>query len=392
MKKLILILIIITAFTTGAGIAKKAYAMGSPQDTNPNAPNYYAPPPSKTTTPKTTPTPATSSVNTTGQTNITLYKYPQIGVTSTIPSTFANIMNNNIMPLEKTILPFSFIVFLFAMAIKLYLGEEKGYMKEIFYMIFIMSILIMYNTIFLWLNSVCNGIAHAIMPANEVSLFLKSIFNWKHGGISIIQFSMSGFASVAALTLASVAVWILEWLRYILLSFMYLIGPITISLSIIPPLRPFLKAWIKDTIEIMSWFIVTACLFQVFNTILSTGNTYPSLQNLDPLAIAAIYTFLVVLIILTPYLTSKLYQGGMGALGSIASYATISLITAGASAGLGAAGVSGGGLAGNLGAKLAGKGGTTAANKGSSTAARHAAESAGGRKSKHYGKRGNDEE
>ncbi len=265
-------------------------------------------------------------------------------------------------------------------------------MKEIFYMIFIMSMLIMYNTIFLWLNSVCDGIAHAIMPANEVSLFLKSIFNWKHGGISIIQFSMSGFASVAALTLASVAVWILEWLRYILLSFMYLIGPITISLSIIPPLRPFLKAWIKDTIEIMSWFIVTACLFQVFNTILSTGNTYPSLQNLDPLAIAAIYTFLVVLIILTPYLTSKLYQGGMGALGSIASYATISLITAGASAGLGAAGVSGGGLAGNLGAKLAGKGGTTAANKGSSTAARHAAESAGGRKSKHYGKRGNDEE
>ena len=82
----------------------------------------------------------------------------------------------------------------------------------------------------------------------------------------------------------------------------------------------------------------------------------------------------------------------MGALGSIASYATISVMTAGASAGLGAAGVSGGGLAGNLGAKLAGKGGTTAASKGSSTAARHAAESTGGIKSRPYGKRGNDEE
>ena len=341
---------------------------------------------------------ATTAGNTTGQTNITIKQYPQIGVTSTIPSTFGNLMNNNIMPLEKTILPFSFIIFLFAMAIRLFLNEEKGYMKEIFYMIFIMSILIMYNTIFLWLNSVCDGIAHAIMPANEVSLFLSSILNWKHPGISFLTgFSLSAFSATAALVLASIAIWILEWLRYILLAFMYLVGPITISLSIIPPLRPFLKAWIKDTIEIMSWFIVTAVLFQVFNTVLSTGNTYPSLQNLDPLAVAGIYTFLVVLIILTPYLTSKLYQGGMGALGSIASYATISLITAGASAGLGAAGVSGGGLAGNLGAKLAGKGGTTAA--------RHAAESAGGYSSAQiraaagrrtnknpYNKRGNDEE
>jgi hypothetical protein len=335
---------------------------------------------------------ATTAGNTTGQTNITIKQYPQIGVTSTIPSTFGNLMNNNIMPLEKTILPFSFIIFLFAMAIRLFLNEEKGYMKEIFYMIFIMSLLIMYNTIFLWLNSVCDGIAHAIMPANEISLFLKSILNWKHPGINFLQLSMSGFAATSALVLASIAIWILEWLRYILLAFMYLVGPITISLSIIPPLRPFLKAWIKDTIEIMSWFIVTAVLFQVFNTVLSTGNTYPSLQNLDPLAVAGIYTFLVVLIILTPYLTSKLYQGGMGALGSIASYATISLITAGASAGLGAAGVSGGGLAGNLGAKLAGKGGTTAASSAGNTAARHAAEAAGGRKSRAYGKRGNDEE
>ena len=336
---------------------------------------------------------ATTAGNTTGQTNITIKQYPQIGVTSTIPSTFANLMNSNIIPLEKTILPFSFIIFLFAMAIRLFLNEEKGYMKEIFYMIFIMSLLIMYNTIFLWLNSVCNGIAHAIMPANEVSLFLSSILNWKHPGINFLQLSMSGFAATAALVLASIAIWILEWLRYILLAFMYLVGPITISLSIIPPLRPFLKAWIKDTIEIMSWFIVTAVLFQVFNTVLSTGNTYPSLQNLDPLAVAGIYTFLVVLIILTPYLISKLYQGGMGALGSIASYATISLITAGASAGLGAAGVSGGGLAGNLGAKLVGKGGgTTAASSAGNTAARHAAEAAGGRKSRAYGKRGNDEE
>ena len=336
---------------------------------------------------------ATTAGNTTGQTNVTIKQYPQIGVTSTIPSTFANLMNSNIIPLEKTILPFSFIIFLFAMAIRLFLNEEKGYMKEIFYMIFIMSLLIMYNTIFLWLNSVCNGIAHAIMPANEVSLFLSSILNWKHPGINFLQLSMSGFAATAALVLASIAIWILEWLRYILLAFMYLVGPITISLSIIPPLRPFLKAWIKDTIEIMSWFIVTAVLFQVFNTVLSTGNTYPSLQNLDPLAVAGIYTFLVVLIILTPYLISKLYQGGMGALGSIASYATISLITAGASAGLGAAGVSGGGLAGNLGAKLVGKGGgTTAASSAGNTAARHAAEAAGGRKSRAYGKRGNDEE
>ncbi|MCL4321995.1 MAG: hypothetical protein M1478_04540 [Deltaproteobacteria bacterium] len=363
MKKLILLLMILT-FAITAGIAQKAYAD-------------------------------------TGQTNITIKQYPQIGVSATIPATFGKIMNKNIIPLVKNeILPFSFLMFLFAMAIRLYLNEEKGYMKEIFYMIFIISILVMYNTIFLWLNSVIEGIAHGIMPTSELRLFLKNIFNWKHPFIDFLALSMGAFASTAALTLASIAVWILEWLRYILLAFLYLIGPITISLSMIPPLRPFLKAWIKDTIEVMSWIIVSAILFQVFNTVLSIGNTYPSLQNLDPMAVAGIYTFLVILIILTPYLTSKLYQGGMGALGSIASYATISMITAGASAGLGAAGVSGGGLAGNIGAKLAGRGGAGAASStaarhaaaSSNTGARHAAEAAGGRKSRPYGRRGSDEE
>ncbi len=329
----------------------------------------------------------------TGQTNITIKKYPQIGVSATIPATFGKVMNKDIVPLVKNeVLPFSFLMFLFAMAIRLYLNEEKGYMKEIFYMIFIISILVMYNIIFLWLNTVIEGIAQGIMPTSELKLFLKNIFNWKHPGISIFSLSMSAFVSTGALTLASIAVWILEWLRYLLLAFLYLIGPITISLSMIPPLRPFLKAWIKDTIEVMSWIIVSAILFQVFNTVLSIGNTYPSLQNLDPIVVAGIYIFLVILIILTPYLTSKLYQGGMGALGSIASYATISLMTAGASAGLGAAGVSGGGLAGSIGAKMAGMGAGAVAGNAGSTAARHAAESAGKHKFHPYRKKGSDEE
>ena len=359
MKKLILILIIAVIFIAGAGIAKKAYAD-------------------------------------TGLTNITVNTYPTIGSISSIPTLFNTLMNNNIMVLEKTILPFSFLMFLFGMALRLYMGEEKGYFKEIVYMIFILSILIMYNTIFLWLNTVINGIATVIMPTSELQSLFQNLFAWKSPSINIIFFPFSAIYAAAFSILAGIAVWIIEWLRFLLLSFLYLIGPITISLSLIPPLRPFLKAWIKDTIEVMSWIIVTAIFFQVFNTILLAQNTYPSLQNLNPDAVGAIFTMLLVLMILTPYITGKLYQGGMGALGSIASYATISIMTAGASAGLGAAGVSGGGLAGNLGAKLAGRG--------ANTAARHAAESAGGyssaqiraaanmsRSKNPYQKRGNDE-
>ena len=187
------------------------------------------------------------------------------------------------MPLEKTILPFSFLVFLFAMAIRLYLGEEKGYMKEIFYMIFIMSILIMYNTIFLWLNAVINGIATAIMPTSQLTLFFKNIFNYKHPELSIWGISIGALYDAVMNVIGGAAVWIMEWLRYILLSFLYLVCPITISFSLIQPLRPFLKAWIKDTIEVMSWIIVSALLFQIYDTLLATANTYASFQNMDPL-------------------------------------------------------------------------------------------------------------
>ena len=360
MKKIILILLVIMIFTAGVGITQKAYAD-------------------------------------TGLTNITVNTYPAVGSVSAIPATFQTLMNNNIMPLEKTILPFSFLMFLFAMALRLYMNEEKGYFKEIVYIIFIFSILIMYNHLFLWLNDVINGIATAIMPQSELTTLFHNLFAWKAPSIYIIFFPISDMYAAAFSLLAGVAVWIMEWLRYILLAFLYLVGPITISFSMIPPLRPFLKAWIKDTIEVMSWIIISAIFFQIFNTIMSIQNNYASLQNMDPIAVGAIFTILLILMILTPYITGKLYQGGMGALGSIASYATISAMTAGASAGLGAAGVSGGGLAGNLGAKLAGKGTTTAA--------RHAAESAGGYSSAQiraaanarsrknpYQKGGNDEE
>jgi hypothetical protein len=334
MKKLILILIIVMAFTAGMGITQNAYAD-------------------------------------TGLTNITVNTYPAIGSISAIPATFQTLMNNNIMPLEKTILPFSFLIFLFGIALRLYMNEEKGYFKEIVYMIFILAVLIMYNEIFLWLNAVINGIATGILPQSELTSMFHNLFTYKHPGINIVyDFSVGAIYAAVFSVIAGVAVWIMEWLRYVLLCFMYLVGPLTISLSLIQPLRPFLKAWIKDTIEVMSWIIVTALLFQIFNTILLVQNDYASLQNMDPLAVGSIFAMLLIFMILTPYLTSKLYQGGMGALGSIASYATISLISGGASAGLGAAGISGGGLAGSLGANLAGKGTTTAA--------RHAAESAGG--------------
>jgi hypothetical protein len=339
MNKIILILIIVMIFTAGAGIAKKAYAD-------------------------------------TGQTNVTT-QYPQIGTASTIPTLFNTLMNNNIMPLEKTILPFAFIVFLFAMAIRLYLNQEGGYMKEIFYMILIISLLIMYNVVWNWLEAVVHGIATAIMPADEVTTFFKTLFSQTAPKISIWDLNLNLILAAAAAAIAGIAAWIIEWLRFLLLAFMYLVGPIVISLSVIPPLRPLLKAWIRDTIEIMSWLITLAILYQILNTVMSSYINFPSLSNSDPVVMAAIMILFIILVILAPLLTGKLYKGGMGALGSIASAATTMIITGGTAAGLGAAGVTGGGLAGGVGAKLAGRGAGTAAGNASSTAARHAAEAAG---------------
>lgn len=335
----------------------------------------------------------------TGQTNMAT-QYPQIGTASTIPTLFNTLMNSNIMPLEKTILPFAFLVFLFAMAIRLYLNQEGGYMKEIFYMILIISLLIMYNVVWNWLEAVIHGIATDIMPANEVSTFFKTLFSQAAPKISIWDLNANLILAATAASIAGIAAWIIEWLRFLLLAFMYLIGPIVISLSIIPPLRPLLKAWIRDTIEIMSWLITLAILYQILNTIMASYINFPSLENADPVVMAAILILFIILVILAPLLTGKLYKGGMGALGSIASAATTMIITGGTAAGLGAAGVTGGGLAGGVGAKLAGRTGAgaakSAAGSATSTSARHAAEKAGNNHNYHpYRKKkgtGDDEE
>ncbi|RZD16670.1 MAG: hypothetical protein EVJ46_00060 [Candidatus Acididesulfobacter guangdongensis] len=327
----------------------------------------------------------------TGQTNI-ITKYPKIGTASTIPATFQTLMNSNIVPLEKTIIPFAFLIFLFAMAIRLYLNEEGGYMKEIFYMIFIISLLVMYNVVWNWLEAVIHGIATAIMPANEVSEFFKTLFSETSPKISIWDLNLNLILGALAAAIAGLAAWIIEWLRFLLLAFMYLIGPIVISLSIIPPLRPLLKAWIRDTIEIMSWLITLAILYQILNTLISTYIDFPSLTNTDPIVMAAILVLFIVLVILAPMLTGKLYKGGMGALGSIASAATTMVITGGTAAALGAAGITGGGLMGGIGAKMARRGTLQATRDIASKkkgAARHAAENANQHKFHPYRKKKN---
>ncbi len=338
MKKLLLILIIL--FISGTALVKPAYAN-------------------------------------TGQTNITT-KFPQVMVITTIPSMFATEMSTNITPLEKIIMPFAFLLFLFTMAIKLYTNQEGGYMKEIFWLIFIISLLIMYNVIWVWLETVINGIASGIMPEAEYMQFVKLIFSKPTPPLTLWNwFNPDLWLGAVSVIIAGLADWVILLLRYILLAFMYLAGPIVISLSIIPSLRSLLKAWIINTIEIMSWTITLALLYTVFNGVLNGSINYPSLNNSDIIVTTAFMILFIILVILAPMLTSKLYKGGMGAIGSVASAITTTIITGGIAAGAGAAGVTGGGLAGGVGAKMAGRGAGAVAGNAGSTVARHAAEAAG---------------
>jgi hypothetical protein len=357
MKKLLLILIIL--FISGTALVKPAYAN-------------------------------------TGQTNITT-KFPQVMVITTIPSMFATEMSTNITPLEKIIMPFAFLLFLFTMAIKLYTNQEGGYMKEIFWLIFIISLLIMYNVIWVWLETVIDGIASGIMPEAEYMAFVKLIFSKPTPPLTLWNwFNPDLWLGAVSVIIAGLAEWVILLLRYILLAFMYLAGPIVISLSIIPSLRSLLKAWIINTIEIMSWTITLALLYSVFNGVLNGSINYPSLNNSDIIVTTAFMILFIILVILAPMLTSKLYKGGMGAIGSVASAITTTIITGGIAAGAGAAGIAGGGLAGGVGAKMAGSGAGQAARgmAGKTTgAARHAAENANQHKFHPYRKKkSNDEE
>ena len=124
-----------------------------------------------------------------------------------------------------------------------------------------------------------------------------------HGGMmkSIISTLMDGLTLVIRT--------ILEYLRAILLSFIYVTGPFAIVFSLIPGFQGVLQKWFSTWLNVQCWVITLNMLDAIIQAYSAAG-----MQSYETQSDLFIVTNLVIIIIylMVPWLTS-LYTGASGA-------------------------------------------------------------------------------
>jgi hypothetical protein len=197
---------------------------------------------------------------------------------------------------------------------------EADYVKLFLRLILIVSLLVLYERFFVWIVHALRLLADSIFSKEQYEETIKAIFQEIRGEKDMGFFSfqsllrgLNGITYHIALALLSV----LHWLQFILLSFLYILGPILIAVGIYEKTAQGLGFWLKSVIEVSSWQVLLSILLKVIATMNLTAIYFP--QNSNTVAVFAANILFIVLFILVPLISRQIVsQGSLGGVGSLA--------------------------------------------------------------------------
>lgn len=211
--------------------------------------------------------------------------------------------------------------------------QNPQYAKIFFRAVAIFIGLILYRTIFLAIAATCQVISYSLFSMEDwgkVSALIKSFGEPK----TIWNMTTGDLAVGVVKYLAIVVEEVFFRIRYILLSLLYVIGPIAFVMGFWPATNKFIKGWFQNLLEFSFWIITIRVIQAVFASMeAATVTSGIIISANDYLIFAIIY---IVLVVATPMITGKFLSGeSMGQIGSMAIgavsmiYAKVASTTAG---------------------------------------------------------------
>jgi len=184
----------------------------------------------------------------------------------------------------------------------------------------VVGLLILYERFFVWVVYGADLVSNAIMPHEEfqevIKAFLKQPLTWK----TAWKFDLRLTATVlnyVTYAIAGALLGAIMMLRFLLLSFLYVIGPIVISIGIYKGTSQGLSAWLTSLVSISSWNILLAILMKVVS-VMNLTSIYLT-EDTNFMMILAANVLFIVLFVLVPLLSNSFVSGkSLGGLGSIA--------------------------------------------------------------------------
>ncbi len=213
--------------------------------------------------------------------------------------------------------------------------EGDGHYTGLFIRVLvILGLLILYKSFFMAITHGMDLLGKTIMPDQEFSKVIKTIFteitqNKDFGVFNFFKGALINGVSYITYLLTFIAYTVLIWLRFMLLSVLYIVGPILIVFGIYSKTAGALNSWMRSLFQVSAW-IVTLSLLVRIASYMNLMSIY-DINNVNTISIITANVLFVLLFVFTPAITSALIsEGSIGNIGSmmigIATSSTYALV------------------------------------------------------------------
>ncbi len=199
--------------------------------------------------------------------------------------------------------------------------EDKSNYTGLFVRVLVLvGLLIIYDRFFLMITYGADLLSKTIMPDHEFQNVLKSIFTEvkqkkDFGVFNFLKGALISNITFITYMLTYIAYTVLIWLRFMLLSLIYIVGPILIVFGIYQKTSGALNAWLKSLFQVSCW-IVTLSLLVRIASYMNLAAVY-NLDQTNTISVITANVLFVLLFVFTPAITASLLsEGSIGTIGS----------------------------------------------------------------------------
>jgi hypothetical protein len=200
----------------------------------------------------------------------------------------------------------------------LVMKDRSDYTGLFVRVLLVVGLMILYERFFVWIVYGTDLLSQAILPHEEFQEVIKAVFR------EITQKKdLGGFDTRIILTVlnyltyivALVTLGILNWLRFVFLSLLYVFGPVLIAFGIYKATSQGLVFWLKSLIAVSLWSVVLSILMKVISVMNVTAVYLP--EETNSAAVVAANVLFILLFISVPLISHQITSSGsLSGLGS----------------------------------------------------------------------------
>ncbi len=177
--------------------------------------------------------------------------------------------------------------------------------------VLVVGLMILYERFFVWVVYGTDLLAKAILPHEEFQEVIKAVFR------EITQKKdLGGFDTRIILTVlnyltyivALVSLGVLNWLRFVFLSLLYVFGPILMAFGVYKGTSQGLAFWLRSLVAVSLWTVVLSILMKVISTMNVIAVYLP--EETNSAAVIAANVLFILLFISVPLISNQVTSGG----------------------------------------------------------------------------------